>query len=95
MKIDKESIKRAIIKRVESSKSVNYSAWTIGLTHDSDQRKQQHDDDGKSTKYWNQWDADPLFDAEDIESYFINDKGMNGGNGGSLSTHKTVFVYIF
>ncbi len=95
MIMDNESIKKAIINRVESSKSVNYSAWTIGLTHDPDERKQQHEDDGKSIKYWDQWVAASLSDAEDIESYFINDKGMQGGTGGNLSSYKTVYVYIF
>jgi hypothetical protein len=93
--MDKKSIKQAIIKRVESSKSVDYSVWTIGLTHDTDERKQQHEDDGRSTKYWMQWVADSLSDAEDIESYFINEKGMNGGTGGNLSAQKSVYIYIF
>ncbi len=93
--MDKKSIKQAIIDRVESSTTVDYSVWTIGLTHDPAERKQQHKADGKSTKYWKQWIADSLSDAQDIESYFINTKGMNGGTGGDLSTRKTVSVYIF
>ena len=93
--MNKKSIKQAIIKRVESPESVDYSAWTIGLTHDSDERKQQHEDDGKSTKYWKYWDADSLSDAEEIESHFLNDKGMKGGTGGKLRAHKNVYVYIF
>lgn len=95
IKMDKKSINQAIINRVGSSKSVDYSAWTIGLTHDTEERKQQHEDDGKSIKYWIQWIADSLSDAEDIESHFINEKGMKGGTGGNLSAHKTVYVYIF
>jgi hypothetical protein len=93
--MDKESIKQAIIDRVESSKTVDYSVWTIGLTHDPAERKKQHQDDGKSTEYWEQWTADSLSDAEEIESYFINTKGMKGGTGGNLSARKTVYVYIF
>ncbi len=95
MKMDKKSITQAIINRVESSKTVDYSAWTIGLTHDPVNRKQQHESEGKSTKYWEQWVADSLSDAQDIESYFINTKGMKGGTGGDLSARKTVYVYIF
>lgn len=93
--MDKKSIAQAIINRVESSEKVDYSAWTIGLTHDPVERKQQHEADGKSTKYWKQWVADSLSDAQDIESYFINTKGMKGGTGGDLSARKTVYVYIF
>jgi predicted GIY-YIG superfamily endonuclease len=81
----------AIINRVGSS---NYSIWTIGLTHDPAERKQQHENEGKSTTYWQQWTADSLSDAQDIESYFINEKGMKGGTGGDLSSRRVVFVYI-
>ena len=91
----KVSIKQAIVDRVESSKSVDYSAWRIGLTNDASERKQQHEDDGKSTKYWKQWVADSLSDAEHIDSHFIHDKGMKGGTGGNLSSRKTVYIYIF
>lgn len=93
--MDKKSITQAIIKRVESAKEVDYSMWTIGLTHDPEERKQQHENDGKSTKYWEQWSAASLPDARNIESYFINDKGMKGGTGGDLSSLRTVYVYIF
>lgn len=93
--MDKKSIKRAIIDRVESSMAVDYSVWTIGLTYDPVERKQQHETNGKSTKNWEQWAADSLSDAQDIESHFINTKGIKGGTGGDLSARKTVYVYIF
>lgn len=93
--MDKKSIKQAIIDRIESSKTVDYSVWRIGLTHDPKERKEQHEADGKSTTYWKQWVADSLSDAQDIESYFINEKAMKGGTGGDLSVRKTVYVYIF
>ncbi len=93
--MDKRSITQAIVDRVESSKVADYSSWTVGLSHDPTERKQQHEADGKSTTYWKQWVADSLSDAQDIESYFINTKGMKGGTGGDLSARRTVYVYIF
>lgn len=93
--MDKQSIKQAIIDRLEGSKTVNYSSWTIGLTHDSADRKQQHENDKKSTEHWKQWVADSLSDAQEIEAYFINKKGLKGGTGGDLSSYRTVYVYIF
>lgn len=93
--MDKQSIKQAIINRVESSKTVNYSAWTFGLTHNPQERKKQHENEGKSTTYWKQWTVDSLTDAQEIESYFINEKDMKGGTGGNLSGDRIVYVYIF
>ena len=93
--MDKQSIKQAIINRVESSKTVNYSAWTLGLTHNPQERKQQHENEGKSTTYWKHWTSSSLIDAQDIESYFINEKDMKGGTGGNLSGSRIVYVYIF
>jgi len=43
---------------------------------------------------WHNWTADSLADAQEIENYFINEKGMKGGVGGDLSARKTVYVYI-
>ncbi len=91
----KQDITDAIVSRVESSKTVDYSTWRIGLTHDTDDRKQQHENERLNTEYWKQWQADSLSDAEQIESYFINEKGMKGGTGGDLDARKTVYVYIF
>lgn len=84
--------KQEIIDAIEAKDS--FSAWYIGLTHDPATRKQEHVNEGKTTTYWKQWQADSLSDAQDIESYFIK-KGMKGGTGGDLSSRKTVYVYIF
>ena len=89
------TIQKAIINRVESSQTVNYSAWTIGLTHSPSERRQQHEADGESTKYWEQWVADSLSDAQKLETYFINTKNMNGGTGGNLDEQKTVYVIYY
>jgi len=91
----KRDITDAIVSRVESSKTTDYSIWRIGLTHDTDDRKQQHENERLNTEYWKQWQADSLSDAEQIESYFINEKGMKGGTGGDLDARKTIYVYIF
>ncbi len=93
--MDKNAIRKAIMHRVESSKEVRYSAWRIGLTHDPEERKAQHEEEGRNIQYWQQWFADSLSDAQEIESFFINEKGMKGGTGGDLSPNRTVYVYIF
>jgi hypothetical protein len=82
--MNRQSITQAITDRVESAKPTNYSLWTIGLTHFPDERKKQR-----------KWIADSFSDAQAIESFFINQKGMKGGTTENLNTHKTVYVYIF
>jgi hypothetical protein len=91
----KKDIISAIVKRVESSRTVEYSTWRIGLTHDPDERKQEHRNKGRNTDFWQQWRADSLSDAEQVETHFISEKGMEGGTGGELDARKTVYVYIF
>lgn len=93
--MEKQDIINAIENRVEDSKTVEYSIWRIGLTHDPKERKREHEDNRLNTKHWKMWIADSLSDAEDIESYFINRRGMKGGTGGNLDARKTVYVYIF
>ena len=82
--MNRQSIIRAITERVESVKPADYSLWTIGLTQFPEERKKQR-----------QWIADSLSDAQSIESFFINQKGMKGGTAEDLNEHKTVYVLIF
>jgi hypothetical protein len=92
----KANIISAISTRIGNSKTVNYSAWRIGLTHDVQNRHNYwKNDEGERVDHWLSWEADSLADAQDIENYFINTKKMKGGTGGDLSHRKTVFVYIF
>ena len=82
--MNRQSIIQAITDRVESAKPADYSVWTIGLTHFPNERKKQR-----------QWIADTFAEAQGIESFFINKKGMQGGTTEALSAHKTVYFYIF
>jgi hypothetical protein len=81
--MNRQSITQAITDRVESAKPADYSLWTIGLTHFPNERKKQRE-----------WIADSFSDAQGIESFFINQKGMKGGTTEDLNAHKTVYVYI-
>lgn len=91
------TIKAAIKKRVNNSETVDYSLWTVGITTDPEERKDNHND----PKHWGQWEADSLDIAREVETYFINEypekeaKRMKGGTGGDMSAHKTAYVYIF
>jgi hypothetical protein len=82
--MNRQSIIQAITDKVESAKTADYSLWTIGLTHFPNESKKHRE-----------WIADSFSDAQGIESFFINKKGMKGGTTEVLYEHKTVYVYIF
>jgi len=82
--MNRQLITQAITNRVESAKPADYSLWTIGLTYFPNERKKQRE-----------WIADSFSDAQGIESFFINNKGMKGGTTEDFIEHKTVYVYIF
>jgi len=82
--MNRQLITQAITDRVESAKPADYSLWTIGLTYFPNERKKQRE-----------WIADSFSDAQGIESFFINEKGMKSGITEDFNDHKTVYVYIF
>ena len=82
--MNRQSIIQAITDKVESAKTADYASWTIGLTHFPNESKRQHE-----------WIADSFADAQEIESFFIKQKGMKRGTTDVLYEHKTVYVYIF
>ena len=82
--MNRQSIIQAITDRVETAKTADYSLWTIGLTHFPNESKRQRE-----------WIANSFADAQDVESFFINQKGMKGGTTEVLYEHKTVYVYIY
>ena len=71
--------------------SGDYSIWTIGVTDRPDERKQEHERDGKNVSCWHQWDASTEPVARRIERYFV-DKGCKGAGGGLGNAN---WVYIF
>lgn len=81
----------AIEQRVTTSKTVQYSIWTIGITADPKQRRDQHESDGKNTAHWMHWKADSETIARNVEKYFLS-KGMKGDVGGGIYP---TYVYIF
>jgi len=72
---------------IEGCMSGNYSAWTIGVTDEPIQRKQER---GNPT-YWHYWDATTEEAAKRIESYFV-EKGCKSTSGGEARGN---YVYIF
>jgi len=80
-----------IISAIEGHIGGRYSSWTIGVTDQPNERKQQHEQDGKDVSCWHQWDASTESVARRIEHYFV-DKGCEGAGGGLGNAN---YVYIF
>lgn len=86
-----EMTEQEIISAIEGHIAGRYSSWTIGVTDQPNERKQQHERDGKNVSYWHQWDASTELVARRIERYF-GDKGCRGAGGGPGNAN---YVYIF
>ncbi len=65
-----------ITNMIESLAHANYSAWTIGITDNPDERREDHG----NPLYWCIWNANTSEGARAIKSYFIS-KGMKRGPG--------------
>ncbi|MGD1054858.1 MAG: hypothetical protein ABR867_02105 [Nitrososphaerales archaeon] len=90
VKLNAREIVYAIDYTVRESRST-YSDWRIGMTDDPSGRRKRHQDGGRDTQLWKQWEADSETEARSVEAYFI-DKGMKGGVDGDANGN---FVYIF
>jgi hypothetical protein len=89
--MNKHTIAQEIVNRVEASKSPNYKAWRIGITQNLTERYEFW----KKPQFWMSWQTESLHDAEEIESFFINSKNMQGGTGGQCIHGQITHVYIF
>ncbi|MGD0397232.1 MAG: hypothetical protein ABSB26_10075 [Nitrososphaerales archaeon] len=88
--MDTREIVYAIESTVRESHSV-CSDWRIGITDDPLSRRKRHEDEGRYTRLWKQWEAHSEVDAKSVEAYFI-DKGMKSGIDWDANG---IFVYIF
>ena len=87
--------KATITAAINAKVGTTHSAWRIDLTHDLAERKTYWGTTKRQDiSHWTTWTADSLSDAQAIETYFIQEKKMKGGEGGNLTTGKTVYIYI-
>lgn len=86
--LSEEELKRVIEQK---KGSLNYSAWTIGVTDKPEIRKDQHKSDGENVNFWNHWTAATETVARNVEKHFL-DRGMKGGSGGGGTAD---YVYMF
>jgi hypothetical protein len=87
---------KATIIAINAKVGTTHSAWRIGLTHDlADRKIYWGTTERQDVSHWTTWTADSLSDAQAIETHFIQEKKMKGGEGGNLTAGKTVYIYIF
>jgi len=80
----------AIKNRVGGAEE-EYQDWTIGITDDAKERKQEHND----SAYWYHWKTEVKADAIEIKDDFLG-KGMKDDNViGDSTGENPVYVYIF
>ncbi len=93
--MNKMEIVKQIIRRVESSKVLDYHIWTIGITDSPDKRLEQLAAEGNNLEKWVQWPADSLQDAEAIRHYFVDYLGMKDADFRNYESKNEVSVFIF
>jgi hypothetical protein len=85
---------REIVYEIDSavrSSHSDYSDWRIGTTDDPLGSRKRHQDEGRDTRLWKQWEAESEADARSVEAYFV-DKGMKTGADWDTKGNS---VYIF
>lgn len=95
--MNESEINKAIATRVGNSKHPDGrdpKMWRVGITNNLADSKKRHECEGRSIANWKDWNADSKKVAEDVERYWIHEKGMNGGTGGNVDGSKPVYVYI-
>jgi hypothetical protein len=68
-----------------------FNLWTIGMTDDSDKRRQQLIDERTDCSCWRDWEADSEKVATSILEHFQN-KGMKSEVNG---TKKSKYIYSY
>ena len=96
---DRAVTKEVIIKAIDDKVGGQYGKWYIGITNDENARREEHEANGYpiGAYDWHSWQAESLKDAQEIETYYQNEKvgsKMKGHVGGDLKS-SPVFVYIF
>lgn len=88
----KESIKADIKAYIQKNGSV-YSDWYVGIA--SDPRARLFNDHNVSEKggAWIYREAESSNAAREVEEYFINTLGTDGGSGGGDYSTKSVYAY--
>lgn len=71
----------------------NYSDWYVGISKDARDRLFNGHQVDEEKDNWNCWRASSAAVAREIENYFVNTLGTDGGTGGGDNTANMVYCY--
>jgi hypothetical protein len=90
--ISKEQIIAEISAHIEKESS-GYSAWYCGITNDPNSRLFTEHNVPEKDAWWIHREAYSADDAREVEAYFVNQCGTDGGPGGGDYTSRHVYAY--
>lgn len=70
-----------------------YRAWYCGITNDPKSRLFTEHNVPEKGAWWIHREAFSANDAREVESFFVNQNGTDGGPGGGDETSKYVYAY--
>lgn len=90
--MEKEQIKREILAHINKEGSKK-KTWYVGITEDIEQRLFGDHKVPKQNAWRIYKEADNFEDAREIENYFIETIGTDGGTGGADEDAKYIYAY--
>jgi hypothetical protein len=88
----KETVKQEIKEHIKSRGDA-YSDWYVGIAADANQRLFNDHNVDKQNGCWIYRECQSSTAAREVEEYFINILGTDGGTGGGDQSAKSVYAY--
>jgi len=89
---EKQVIINEVNAHIQKEGSV-YKAWYVGISRDPRNRLFNDHNVSEKNSWWIFREATSSTVAREIESYFVNSLGTDGGTGGGDTSSKYVYAY--
>ena len=83
--------RQKIFNEITSIVGSNPKSWSIGITHEPEERRLELEKPRK----WHQWDVATIEDAKMIEGFFVHEIGVTADNSDNLNFDKVIYAYLF
>jgi hypothetical protein len=88
----KETVKQEIKEHIKSRGGA-YSDWYVGIAADASQRLFNDHNVDRKKDYWIYRECESSGAAREVEEYFTNTLGTDGGPGGGDQSTRSVYAY--